>query len=70
MRKIQINVELNLFEDEEPKKLQVYADADNPYEAACAAFQEMLAIFSENGYHLPAQGVSEHHNHFVLPKEE
>ena len=70
MRKIQINVEINMFDDEEPKKFFVYADADNPYEAACAAFQEMLRGFSKAGHPLPSFGVSEHHEPIDFSNKE
>lgn len=61
MRKIQINIEINMFDKEEPKTLYVYADANNPYEAASAAFYEMLQAFQEKGYRLPSFGEKEHH---------
>lgn len=60
MRKIQINVEINLFNEEAQKKIHVYADANNPYEAACATFSEILQAFQENDYKLPSFGVKGH----------
>ena len=62
MRKIQINVEVNLFERNSPKTINVYADADSPYEAACAAFFEVLQAFQNEGCDLPSFGVKEHHD--------
>lgn len=70
MRQIQINVEINMFGGEKPRKVFVYADANNPYEAACAAFQEMLKAFQENGYPLPSFGVSEHHKPIDFSNKE
>ena len=69
MRKIQINVEINVFDSEEPKKILVYADANNPYEAVCAAVKEMLQAFQEESYTLPSMGVSEHHHPINFNKE-
>ncbi|MBQ7969073.1 MAG: hypothetical protein IJ292_04555 [Clostridia bacterium] len=61
MRTTQINIEMNLYDGDNSKKILVYADADNPYEAACAAFNEMLQALREKGNKLPSFGVSEHH---------
>ena len=62
MRKIQISMHVEMFDAEEPKKFVVYTDANNPYEAACAAFRELLQAFEEEGHALPSFGVSEHHS--------
>ena len=62
MRKIQMTVNISLFDREEPRKISVYADANNPYEAACAAFQQVLMALQEDGNQLPSFGVSERHH--------
>lgn len=62
MRNIQINVEINLFNGEFPKKIYVYAGANNPYEAVCAALSETLQAIQEEGNALPSFGVKEHHS--------
>lgn len=61
MRKIQITMKVEMFDEEQPRKVTIYADANNPYEAACAAFRELLSAFQEEGYQLPSFGVAEHH---------
>lgn len=68
MRKHQVNIVIESFEGKTPKKLAVYADADNAWEAVCAAFLEVSTVLQEQGISLPSRGVHEHY--VVKPDKE
>ena len=68
MRKNQVNIVIESFEGETANKMAVYADADNVWEAVCAAFAEVTAVLQENGFSLPANGEREHQTVHNLPK--
>ena len=58
MRKVQVNISIEIFNDAAEKQfdghepISVYADANNVYEALCAAFDETMAVLKENGRHI------------------
>ena len=52
MRKVQVSIQVERFGDQAPNgkrdALVVYADANNPYEAVCAALYETLDIIKKH----------------------
>lgn len=61
MRKIQINIELNMFDKEKPETVKVYADGQNIWEVVCAGFDELLTGLKEKGRALISFGAKEHY---------
>ena len=65
MRKVQISIKMELFDDQAAdgrhKKITVYADANDVYEAICATLYELIHSLQQQGRKLPACGVRQHH---------
>lgn len=65
MRKVQINIKMELFGDqavnEHSEKIEVFADGSAPWEVVCAGFEELIIALKEKGRTLPAFGVREHY---------
>lgn len=59
MRKVQVNMKIERFEEAAPngihQEITIYADANNTYEAICAAFYEALDAI-QTFEHLPLFG--------------
>ena len=62
MRKIQINIELNMFDKDKPETVKVYADGQNLWEVICAGFDELMTAVKEKGRTLISFGTKEHYN--------
>ena len=58
MRKFQISIKLQMFDENEPKSLSVYADSNNLWETICAAFHELMDGLEAEGY---LSGVAKHY---------
>lgn len=43
MRKFQITINLQMFDENKPKELSVYADSNNLWETICAGFGELMS---------------------------
>lgn len=65
MRKVQISMKMELFDDQaidaKHEQISVYADANDVYEAICAAQYELMYALRQQGYKLPACGTRQHH---------
>lgn len=64
MRKIQINIKMDMFGDQaadgKQDTIYVYADANNKSEAICAAFQELMnTLERKRNYELQQAGYKE-----------
>ena len=59
MRLVQVSISVERFAEAAPngkhQKIRIYADANNTYEALCAAFCETLDAFKTD-VHLPSHG--------------
>ena len=64
MRKVQIDIHMRLYgdlaSDGKIETVNVYADANNVWEAICAAIDELLFVLKEIGNKLPLFGCKEH----------
>lgn len=50
MRKFQISINLQMFDESEPKSLSVYVDSNNLWETICGAFHELMDGLEAEGY--------------------
>ena len=64
MRKVQISIKMELFGDQASdgkyEKINVYADANNVWEAIIAGFHEVVDTLKAHGRELPIFGRKEH----------
>ena len=65
MRKVQISIKMELFGDQASdgkyEKINVYADANNVWEAIVAGFHEVVDTLKAHGRKLPIFGAKEHY---------
>lgn len=65
MRKVQISIKMELFGDQASdgnhEQLNVYADANNVWEAIAAGFHEVIETLKAHGRELPEFGRKEHY---------
>lgn len=57
MRKFQLTITLDCFDNPSKKSIKVYADANNVWEAVCAGFRRLTDCLNKEGYALPQFGV-------------
>ena len=66
MRKVQISIKMELFGDQasdgKHEKINVYADANNAWEAIVAGFHEVVEALKSHGRELPIFGRKEHYD--------
>lgn len=66
MRKVQIGIKMELFDDQAAdgkyEKINVYADANNVWEAIAAGFHETIEALKAHGRKLPVFGAKEHYD--------
>lgn len=66
MRKVQISIKMELFDDQAAdgkyEKVNVYADANNVWEAIAAGFHEIVEALRAHGRKLPAFGRKERYD--------
>ena len=66
MRKVQISIKMELFDDQATdgkyEKINVYADANNVWEAIAAGFHEVVEALKSHGRKLPVFGAKEHYD--------
>lgn len=64
MRNAQITIKMELFNDQawdgNREEIGLYADADTPYEAICAAFTELMGALLAQGHKFPSPGYRSH----------
>ena len=65
MRKVQISIKMELFGDQaadgKSEQINVYADANNVWEAIVAGFHETVEALKAHGHKLPILGRKEHY---------
>lgn len=59
MRKIQITIQVDLFDQEKTEKVTVYTDSNNLWECIVAAFEELIKALRKKG-RLLSTGAKEH----------
>lgn len=57
MRKFQLTITLDCFDNPSKKSVKVYTDANNVWEAVCAGFRRLTDCLNKEGYALPQFGV-------------
>lgn len=64
MRNAQITIKMELFGDQawdgHREEIGLYADANTPYEAICAAFTELMGALIAQGHKFPSPGYRAH----------
>lgn len=64
MRNAQITIKMDLFGDQawdgHHEEIGLYADANSPYEAICAAFTELMGALIAQGHKFPSPGYRSH----------
>ena len=50
MRKFQITINLQMFDEDDPKKLSVYVDSNSLWGTICAGFSELVDALHVKGY--------------------
>lgn len=57
MRKFQLTITPDCFDNHGKKSIKVYTDANNVWEAVCAGFRRLTDCLNKEGYVLPQFGV-------------